>query len=312
MNQNYNEFPDGNPEQLKMLKEEILTADAIVIGAGAGLSEAAGLTYSGERFEQFFGDFESRYGIQDMHAGGSYPFEDDRIRWAWWSRQIYVNRYVYPPRPVYDRLFDLVKDRDYFVITTNADHQFRKAGFEKERLFCTQGDYGLWQCSRPCHNRTYDNKGKVVKMLLSQGFAIGENSELIAPADESGETDFSMLSMRVSSGLVPYCPVCGEPMTMNLRSDDTFVKDEDWQKASAAYAQFLQDHRDRHVLYLELGVDGSIPAIITYSFLQEPAGNDKAVYACVNHGEACCPKEMEDRCICMNADIGDVLEGLSD
>ena len=310
MNQNCNEFSNGYSEQLERLQEEIRTADAIVIGAGAGLSTSAGLTYSGERFDQYFGDFEDRYGIQDMYAGGFYPFEDEKTRWAWWSRHIYVNRYVYPPRPVYNRLLDLVKDKDYFVITTNVDHQFQKAGFDKERLFYTQGDYGLWQCSRPCHNRTYDNKGKVVKMLLSQGFAIGENSELMAPADESGVTDFAMLSMRVSSGLIPYCPVCGEPMTMNLRSDDTFVEDEGWHRAAAAYTRFLKDHQDQHVLYLELGVGGNTPGIIKYPFWQETFKNDRAVYACVNAGEAVCPKEIEDRSICIDGDIGDVVEKL--
>ena len=234
MNQNYNEMPNGylesinkgiqtarklsghmtrgkgtKEEQVKILTEELRNADAIVIGAGAGLSTSAGFTYSGERFEKYFGDFKAKYNIRDMYTGGFYPFPDDENRWAWWSRHIYVNRYVLPPKPVYNRLLDLVKDKDYFVITTNVDHQFQKAGFDKERLFYTQGDYGLWQCSVPCHKRTYDNKGKVVKMLLSQGFAIGQNSELTAPVLENGETDFSMLSTRIPSGLVPYCPVCG-------------------------------------------------------------------------------------------------------
>ena len=214
-------------EQLKRLKEEIQTADAIVIGGGAGLSTSAGLTYSGDRFERYFGDFAAKFGIQDMYSGGFYPFPDEETRWAWWSRHIYVNRYVYPPKPVYQTLLDMVKDRDYFVITTNVDHQFLKAGFDKERLFYTQGDYGLWQCSKPCHKRTYDNKGKVVKMLLAQGFAIGENSELIAPVLDNGDTDYSMLSMKIPSGLIPYCPVCGEPMSMNLRADNSFVEVKD-------------------------------------------------------------------------------------
>jgi len=213
-------------ERLKRLKDEILTADAVVIGAGAGLSTSAGFTYSGERFDQYFGDFAEQYGIKDMYSGGFYPFPDEETRWAWWSRHIYVNRYVYPPKPVYNKLLEIIKDKDYFVITTNVDHQFQKAGFEKERLFYTQGDYGLWQCSKPCHKRTYDNKNQIVKMILSQGFAIGENSDLIVPELENGETDYSMLSMRVPSGLIPYCPVCGEPMSMNLRADDTFVEDE--------------------------------------------------------------------------------------
>ena len=294
-------------EKLKQLNEQIHSAEAVVIGAGAGLSTSAGLTYSGERFEKYFGDFSQKYGIRDMYSGGFYPFPDDETRWAWWSRHIYVNRYVYPPRPVYSVLLDLVKDKDYFVITTNVDHQFQKAGFDKERLFYTQGDYGLWQCSTPCHKRTYDNKGKVVKMLLSQGFAIGENSDLIVPVTENGETDYSMLSMKIPSGLIPYCPVCGEPMTMNLRSDDTFVEDEGWYKASAAYAQFLENHRDKRVLYLELGVGANTPVIVKYPFWQETYDNDKAFYACLNYGEAYCPEEIADRSICINGDIMEIL-----
>ena len=332
MNQNYNEMPNGylesinkgiqtvrsfsghfsrgkgsEEEQLRRLTEELRSADAVVIGAGAGLSTSAGLTYSGERFEKYFGDFAAKYGIRDMYEGGFYPFPDDETRWAWWSRHIYVNRYILPPKPVYNRLLDLVKDRDYFVITTNVDHQFQKAGFDKERLFYTQGDYGLWRCSGPCHKRTYDNKGKVVKMLLSQGFAIGQNSELTAPVLENGKTDFSMLSTKIPSGLVPYCPVCGEPMTMNLRSDDTFVEDEGWRHASAAYAQFLKSHEDKRVVYLELGVGANTPVIIKYPFWQETYANDNAFYACVNYGEAFCPEEIEDRSACIDGDIGDVL-----
>ena len=332
MNQNYSEMPNGylesinkgiqtvrmlsghmsrgkgtKEEQLGRLTEELRRADAIVIGAGAGLSTSAGLTYSGERFDRYFGDFAAEYGIRDMYAGGFYPFPDDETRWAWWSRHIYVNRYVMPPKPVYDLVLDLVKGRDYFVITTNVDHQFQKAGFDKERLFYTQGDYGLWQCSTPCHKRTYDNKEKVVKMLLSQGFAIGKNSELIVPVSENGETDHEMLSMRVPSSLVPYCPVCGEPMTMNLRSDDTFVEDEGWRRASAAYAEFLKDHKNKRVVYLELGVGANTPVIIKYPFWHEVSANDNAFYACINYGEAFCPAEIEDRSVCIDGDIGEVV-----
>ena len=297
-------------EQQKKLKEEIRAADAIVIGAGAGLSTSAGLTYSGERFDKYFGDFKEKYGIQDIYSGGFYPFPDDETRWAWWSRHIYVNRYVYPPVPVYPALLDLVKEKDCFVITTNVDHQFQKAGFDKERLFYTQGDYGLWQCSRPCHKRTYDNKGAVVKMLLSQGFAIGENSELIAPVMEDGTTDYTRLSMKVPSGLIPYCPVCGEPMTMNLRSDDTFVEDEGWHNASAAYARFLQRQRGKHVLFLELGVGSNTPVIIKYPFWQETFDNENAVYACLNRKEAFCPEEIADRSLCIDGDIQDILHDI--
>ena len=300
MKQNYS-------EQIKKLGEEIRSADAIVIGAGAGLSTSAGLTYSGERFEKYFGDFAEKFGIRDMYSGGFYTFPDEETHWAWWSRHIYVNRYVSAPGQVYNRLLDLVKDKDYFVITTNVDHQFQKAGFDKEKLFYTQGDYGLWQCSQPCHKRTYDNKGRVVKMIISQGFAIGKNSELLVPEGEDGKTDYSMLSMQVPSGLVPYCPVCGEPMTMNLRADDTFVEDENWHQMQAAYAKFLQDHENKHVLYLELGVGSNTPVIIKYPFWKMTMANENAVYACLNAGEAFCPEEIRDRSICIDGDITEVL-----
>ena len=298
-------------EKLEKLKEELENADAVVIGAGAGLSASAGLDYSGEKFEKYFGDFAEKFGIRDMYSGGFYPFPDEETMWAWWSRHIYVNRYVSPPKPVYGMLLDLVKGRDYFVITTNVDHQFQKAGFDKERLFYTQGDYGLWQCSTPCHTRTYDNKEKVVKMLYAQGFAIGENSELAVPETEDGRTDFSQLSMRVPSGLIPYCPVCGEMMAMNLRADDTFVEDEGWHKASAAYAKFLQEHKDKHILFLELGVGGNTPGIVKYPFWQMTHDNKNAFYACVNSGEAFCPAEISDRSVCIDSDIGAVLKNLS-
>ena len=303
MNQNYS-------EEIRKLGEEIRSADAIVIGAGAGLSTSAGLTYSGERFEKYFGDFAEKFGIRDMYSGGFYPFPDEETHWAWWSRHIYVNRYVSAPSQVYNKLLELVKDKDYFVITTNVDHQFQKAGFDKEKLFFTQGDYGLWQCSQPCHKRTYDNKGRVVKMIISQGFAIGKNSELLVPAGEDGKTDYSMLTTKVPSGLIPYCPVCGEPMTMNLRSDDTFVEDEGWHKMHAAYAQFLQKYENKHVLFMELGVGGNTPVIIKYPFWRMTMANENAVYACLNFGEAFCPEEIKAKSICINGDIGDILNKL--
>lgn len=303
MNQNYS-------EQIKKLSEEIRKADAIVIGAGAGLSTSAGMTYGGERFEKYFGDFAEKFGIRDMYSGGFYHFPDEETQWAWWSRLIYVNRYVNAPGQVYNKLLELVKDKDYFVITTNVDHQFQKAGFDKDKLFYTQGDYGLWQCSQPCHKRTYDNKGKVVKMIISQGFAIGKNSELLVPETEDDKTDFTMLSMKVPSGLIPYCPVCGEPMTMNLRVDDTFVEDEGWHQASAAYDKFLQSHNGQHILYLELGVGGNTPVIIKYPFWKMTMANENAIYACINAGEAFCPQEIKDRSICIDGDISEVLAKL--
>ena len=294
-------------EELAKLKEAVSSCDAIIIGAGAGLSTSAGFTYSGERFDEYFSDFAKEYGIRDIYSGGFYPFPDAETRWAWWSRHIYVNRYVKAPKPVYDDLYELVKDKEYFVITTNVDHQFQKAGFDKERLFYTQGDYGLWQCSKPCHMKNYDNKSKVVKMLYSQGLTIDASGELVAP-----DFDNDNVAMRVSSDLIPYCPVCGEEMSMNLRSDDTFVEDEGWNKASERYSDFVEKHSSDKVLFLELGVGANTPVIIKYPFWKMTKANENAIYACLNYGEAFCPNEIEDRSICIDGDIGEALKAIKE
>ena len=294
-------------EELAKLKEAVSSCDAIIIGAGAGLSTSAGFTYSGERFDEYFSDFAKEYGIRDIYSGGFYPFPDAETRWAWWSRHIYVNRYVKAPKPVYDDLYELVKDKEYFVITTNVDHQFQKAGFDKERLFYTQGDYGLWQCSKPCHMKIYDNKSKVVKMLYSQGLTIDASGELVAP-----DFDNDNVAMRVSSDLIPYCPVCGEEMSMNLRSDDTFVEDEGWNKASERYSDFVEKHSSDKVLFLELGVGANTPVIIKYPFWKMTKANENAIYACLNYGEAFCPNEIEDRSICIDGDIGEALKAIKE
>ena len=290
-------------EELIKLKEAISSCDAIILGAGAGLSTSAGFTYSGERFERYFSDFAKKFGIRDIYSGGFYPFPDAETRWGWWSRHIYINRYVKAPKPVYDNLYELVKNKEYFVITTNVDHQFQKAGFDKEHLFYTQGDYGLWQCSKPCHRKTYDNKSNVVKMLYSQGLSIDASGGLAAP-------DFNNISMRISSDLIPYCPVCGEEMSMNLRSDDTFVEDEGWNKASGRYSDFIEKHSSDKVLFLELGVGANTPVIIKYPLWKMTKANENAIYACLNYGEAFCPVEIADRSICIDGDIGDVLKAI--
>ncbi|MCD8238936.1 MAG: Sir2 silent information regulator family NAD-dependent deacetylase, partial [Clostridiales bacterium] len=256
-------------EQILRLKDEIESADAVVIGAGAGLSASAGLSYSGERFEKYFSDFHREYGITDMYSGGFYPFNTLEEYWAWWSRHIYINRYEPKAGKPYKDLLELVRDKDYFVLTTNVDHQFQKAGFDKKRLFYTQGDYGLWQCSKPCHNKTYDNEEAVRQMVNEQK------------------------NMKIPSELVPRCPVCGAPMAMNLRCDGTFVEDEGWHKAAGRYSDFMRRHKNLHILFFELGVGGNTPVIIKYPFMQMTAENPKAVYACVNKGEAFCSAEVK-------------------
>lgn len=290
-------------DKLSRLKAVLNDADAVIVGAGSGLSAAAGFTYSGERFERYFHDFAEKYHIRDIYSGGFYPFDSLEEYWAWWSRHIWVNRYMNAPRPVYDNLLELVRDKDYFVLTTNVDHCFQKAGFDKHRMFYTQGDYGLFQCSVPCHNDTYDNADIVRKMVEAQGFTVTENNDLFAEEDK-------ILKMVIPSELIPYCPECGKPMTVNLRSDNTFVEDKGWHTAQNRYEDFIRRHKDLHILFLELGVGANTPVIIKYPFWKMTAENQKAVYACINYGEAVCPRDIEKQSICLDADIGKVLEDM--
>lgn len=290
-------------ETCRLLKEKIDAADAVVIGAGAGLSTSAGFVYTGERFHRYFQDFIDAYGFQDMYSGGFYPFETLEEHWAYWSRYIYINRYMDIPKPVYSRLLELVKDKEYFVLTTNVDHCFQKAGFDKERLFYTQGDYGLFQCSVPCHEKTYENEEIVREMVKAQGYVFGENGEFVQP---EGVT----LKREVPSALVPLCPKCGKPMSMNLRSDDTFVEDEGWHLASRRYMDFLERHRDSNILFLEAGVGFNTPGIIKYSFWRMTREWTHASYACLNKGEAYVPEKIREKSVCIDGDIGEVLECL--
>lgn len=289
--------------KISELAETLKEADAILIGAGSGLSTAAGFTYSGDRFQKYFRDFIEQYGITDMYTGGFYPFPSSEIRWTWWSRHIWLNRYVKAPKPVYEGLLNLVKNKDYFVLTTNVDHQFQKDGFDKQRLFYTQGDYGLFQCSEPCHRKTYDNEESVRKMVEAQGFVIEEDNSLTIPEDRK-------ITMEIPSELVPHCPECGSEMTMNLRSDNTFVEDEGWHQAARKYAQFLADHENTKIVFLELGVGMNTPVIIKYPFWKFTAANKNAVYACVNYGQAYAPEEIRKRSICIDDDISTVIDAL--
>ena len=273
--------------EIERLRISLDVADAVVVGAGAGLSTAAGFTYSGERFERLFPDFIEKYGIRDMYSGGFFPFPTPEEQWAWWSRHIWCNRYEPAPKRTYSQLLRLLDGKDYFVITTNVDHQFQLAGFPKERLFYTQGDYGLWQCSKPCHDETYDNYDTVKRMVEEQH------------------------DMRVPGELVPVCPKCGRPMAMNLRADDTFVEDAGWHAAASRYSSYLETHANGKVLYLELGVGGNTPVIIKYPFWRYTDSNPDAVYACVNLGEVYTHRSISDRSILVDADINQVLGDLS-
>ena len=273
-------------QTIHQLKREIEQADAILIGAGAGLSASAGFTYTGKRFEENFADFEKKYGFHDMYSPGFYHFATPEEKWAYWSRHIYINRYQDPPKPVYPNLLKLVQGKDYFVLTTNVDHCFQKAGFSKKRVFYTQGDMGLWQCSKPCHQKTYDNEEIVRRMIKEQK------------------------NMRVPTELIPYCPICGAPLSMNLRVDNTFVEDEGWHQAARRYQSFVEDHKNSRILLLELGVGNNTPIIIKYPFWRMTFQDPQARYACINYGEAFAPKEIAERSICINDDIGEILDQL--
>ena len=289
-------------EKLRRLKEALETADAVVIGAGAGLSTAAGFTYSGERFEKYFGDFAARFGIREMYSGGFYPFPQKEIFWAYWARYIYINRYMDPPKPVYEELFSLVHQKDTFVITTNVDHCFQKAGFDKKRLFYTQGDFGLFQSADPKNRKTYDNEEWIMKAMEAQGFVRDADGVFQPPSD-------SMLLMRIPTELIPKCPDDGSDMTTNLRADDSFVEDEGWERA-AAYSDFLRRHEKLRVLYLEIGVGANTPVIIKYPFWAMTLENEKATYACLNYNEAFCPKRIEKQSICLDGDAGEIIKAL--
>ncbi|MBD5135369.1 MAG: Sir2 silent information regulator family NAD-dependent deacetylase [Lachnospiraceae bacterium] len=272
--------------KIEQLREKIENADAVLIGAGAGLSTSAGFTYSGDRFKQYFSDFIEKYHFRNMYEGGFYPFDSLEEHWAYWSRYIYINRYMDAPKPVYDNLFELVGNKDYFVLTTNVDHCFQKAGFAKERLFYTQGDYGLFQCQTPCRPYTYDNETQVKRMAEEQK------------------------DMRIPTELIPKCPVCGKPMTMNLRADATFVQDDGWNIHAGYYEKFLNTHKKSKILFLELGVGYNTPGIIKYPFWQMTSSSRNAEYICINKGETTVPNEIRAQSIEIDADIYDVLNDL--
>lgn len=273
-------------QEIDRLQSALLEADTVIIGAGAGLSTSAGFTYSSERFEQYFSDFIKKYGIEDMYSGGFYPFSTLEEHWAYWSRYIYINRYLDAPKPVYSQLLKLVANKNYFVITTNVDHCFQKAGFDKKHLFYTQGDYGLFQCSEPCCQETFENETLIREMVELQK------------------------NMKIPSDLLPVCPHCGRPMTMNLRSDTRFVEDKGWHEAAERYENFLQARLEEKILFLELGVGYNTPVIIKYPFWQMTMQNTRSTYACINFGQANCPQKIKSQSICINADIGEVLNSI--
>ena len=294
-------------EEIAKLREILDSAEYVVVGAGAGLSASAGFSYTGERFKKYFSDFEAKYHFHDMYSGGFANFGSLEETWAYWSRYIYINRYMSAPVPVYEKLLELVRGKDYFAITTNVDHCFQKAGFDKKRLFYTQGDYGLFQCCVPCRKKTYENEEIVRKMLVSQGFGF-EDSE----NGKDGDLVFlrNPLKMEIPPELVPRCPVCGKPMSMNLRCDETFVEDDGWHEAARRYQDFIEKHKNARTLFLELGVGENTPGIIKYPFWNLTYKNKNAFYAAVNMEKEEVPAEIKARSVLIKGDIFKTIESL--
>lgn len=295
-----------NTDAIRRARELIRNADAVVVGAGAGLSTAAGFTYSGERFRKYFADAEKTYGFHDMYSGGFYRYPSEETMWTVWSRNIYVNRYMDPPKDTYQSLLQLVKDKDYFVITTNVDHCFQKAGFDKSRLFYTQGDYGLFQCSEPCHKKTYDNEAVIRQMVLAQGFHISDGGSL-STLEEAPD-----VKLEIPNELISHCPVCGRPMALNLRSDNTFVQDEGWYAAAERYDRFLNDRGEGRIVFLEIGVGYNTPGIIKFPFWRYTAQNPNATYICMSHGHSHIPEAIVERSVSLVGDADEIIHQLNE
>lgn len=275
-------------EQISLVKKYISEADNILIGAGAGLSAAAGLTYSGKRFNDNFGEFIAKYGMQDMYSAGFYPFPSEEARWGYWSKHSYINRIALSALPLYKTLFDIVKEKDYFVLTTNVDYQFQKAGFEENRIFATQGDYGRIQCMKSCHPKTYD----AIEMF-----------------EQMNKTRKDCL---IPSYMVPRCPVCGEPMVMNLRCDQFFVEDEAWHEAAEHYGEFLANNLTENTILFELGVGFNTPTIVRFPFEKMMREHDNLKFIRINIDEAVVPESFGRKAVGINNDIAKVIMDLSE
>lgn len=273
-------------EKVNKIKELIEEADAIVIGAGAGMSTSAGFTYGGERFEKLFPEYIKKYGMRDMYCAGFYPFETLEEKWAYWSRHIYCNRYDVEAGKPYVDLLHILKDKNYFVITTNVDSQFMISGFPNEKTFAAQGDYGYFQCAHACHDKLYYNESIVREMIEKQS------------------------DCRIPTELIPKCPVCGGEMEVNLRCDDYFVEDENWHIACERYENFINTHSNKKIIFIELGTGMNTPGIIKYPFWRMTNSLPNAKYVCINLNEAYAPNEIKENSICVDEDIKKVLEDI--
>ena len=271
---------------IQKLKEEIENSDYILIGAGAGLSTSAGFLYDGKRFEDNFKDYIKKYGFTDMYSAGFYNFPTLEEYWAYFSLYVYINRYDIEENETYLNLYNIVKNKNYFVITTNVDGRFADSKFDKDKIFAVQGDFSLFQCSKPCKQETFYNEKYIREMIKYKK------------------------EMKIPTELIPKCPYCGENMSMNLRADSTFVQDKNWDKQKSKYENFLKNSDNSKILFLELGVGFNTPSIIKYNFWRMTLNNKKSVYASINLGECYSASDIEERSICIDSDISEVLKKL--
>ena len=273
-------------ERIDRAREALSRAGFIVIGGGAGLSEAAGLHYSGSRFEENFADFKGRYGMTDMYTAGFYPFGTQEEKWAYWSRHILLNRWAPPALPLYKALYALVRDKNYFVLTTNVDGQFEKAGFDPARIFAVQGDYGQIQCAKGCHDKLYGDETLVREMAAEQK------------------------DCRIPSRLVPKCPVCGGEMEVHVRKDGNFVQDKAWYEAADRYDKFIAGAAGKRTVFLEAGVGYNTPAIIRFPFERMVCRNDRASLIRINRDYPEPIDENRERTISFSEEMKQVISDL--
>ena len=273
-------------KRISEVKNLINEADYILIGAGSGLSTAAGLEYFGESFEKNFKEFIEKYNFPDLYSASFYDFNTQEEKWAFFAKMISLNRFNKEPLKLYQELYSLIKVKDYFVITTNVDGQFEKAGFEKERVFETQGDYAYLQCENACHNKLYYNYDLVNEWL--------KNTK----------------DCKIPNNLVPKCPVCGGNMEMNLRKDANFVQDENWYKQDKRYGEFLDKSQDKNLLLLEIGVGFNTPGIIRFPFEQMVYNNINTNLVRINKDYAFTNKEIKNKTILFDEDVNTIIEDL--
>ena len=273
--------------RINKMKQLLKEADCILIGAGSGLSTAAGLKYSGENFQKNYKEFMQKYHFEDLYSASFYEFKTQEEKWAFFSKMILLNRYN-KPLTLYKELYDIVKDKNYFVITTNVDGQFEISGFDKEKIFAVQGDYKYLQCENACHNKLYDNSEIVKKWTAN------------------------MKECKIPSELVMKCPVCGGNMDMNLRKDDKFVQDENWYKQLKAYKDFLKEMKNKNVVLLEIGVGFNTPGIIRFPFEKMTIENSKTRLIRINKNYLKCFLDIADKAITFTEEVKQILDDLKE